>query len=111
MYSYAKINSTGTWQLQTSKSWASADPQTGTSATAWVEQIRLHHYSKGKINQGAITKVSVLAKTNQVWGNAIIRRECFGVLGFANEGEREGRGRGFAESVLFGFESSHDTTT
>lgn len=66
MHSYAKINSTGTWQPQTSKSWASADPETGIIAAARGEQIRLYYYSKGKINQGAVTKVPVLAKTNQV---------------------------------------------
>lgn len=72
MHSYAKINSTGTWQGQTSKSWAIADPETGISATAWNEQIRMYYFSKGKLNQGAVSKVPAVAKTAQTWANAVI---------------------------------------
>lgn len=50
IHSYAKINSTGTWQPQTSNSWSTIDLQTGIPATAWGGNIRLYYYSKGKIN-------------------------------------------------------------
>jgi len=39
---------------------------------AWDSQIRLFYWSKGKLNQGAVTKVPVAAKTAQTWGNAVI---------------------------------------
>jgi hypothetical protein len=72
MHSYAKVNSTGTWAPQTAKTWATADPETGISATAWNTQIRLFYYSNGKMNQGSVSKVPAVAKTAQSWTNAVL---------------------------------------
>jgi hypothetical protein len=72
MHSYSKVNATGSWAAQTAKSWAAADPETGISATAWGSQIRLFYWSKGKINQGAVSKVPTVAKTAQSWTNAVL---------------------------------------